>query len=242
MAAAERLRSGGARWVVVKGGHLAGSADDVVAGPDGTRVLRAERVGTRNDHGTGCSLSAAVAAQLARGATVPEALGAAKAFVRPGPGRRRAAGAWVQATAPSTTSDGRRGRRLDGPWRPRERRRPHAPREARSRPHCGPRRRAACRSAPPWWSSGWPCSFSGSSCPWAWSTSTRVAPVRTVAKPEHGSREPAARRPGRGHARPDRRRRPTALGRPERRLPPERVGPGLFARTTPPQPACTTSR
>ena len=81
VAAAERVRSGGAHWVVVKGGHLAGSADDVVAGPDGTRVLRAERVGTRNDHGTGCSLSAALAAQLARGAAVPEALEAAKAFV-----------------------------------------------------------------------------------------------------------------------------------------------------------------
>ena len=81
VAAAERLRSGGARWVVVKGGHLAGSADDVVAGPDGTHILAGERVDTPNDHGTGCSLSAAVAAQLARGATVPEALSAAKAFV-----------------------------------------------------------------------------------------------------------------------------------------------------------------
>jgi hydroxymethylpyrimidine/phosphomethylpyrimidine kinase len=81
VAAAERVRSGGARWVVVKGGHLTGSADDVVAGPDGTHILPGERVGTRNDHGTGCSLSAAVAAQLAGGASVPEALRAAKAFV-----------------------------------------------------------------------------------------------------------------------------------------------------------------
>jgi hydroxymethylpyrimidine kinase/phosphomethylpyrimidine kinase len=81
VAAAERIRSGGAGWVVVKGGHLAGSADDVVAGPDGTRILEGERVDTPNDHGTGCSLSAAMAAQLARGATVPDALDAAKAFV-----------------------------------------------------------------------------------------------------------------------------------------------------------------
>ncbi len=81
VAAAEEVRSGGARWVVVKGGHLARSADDVVAGPDGIRILAGERVDTQNDHGTGCSLSAAVAAQLARGATVPEALEAAKAFV-----------------------------------------------------------------------------------------------------------------------------------------------------------------
>jgi hydroxymethylpyrimidine kinase/phosphomethylpyrimidine kinase len=81
VAAAEQVRSGGARWVVVKGGHLAGSADDVVAGPDGTHILEGERVDTRNDHGTGCSLSSAVAAQLARGSAVTEALGAAKAFV-----------------------------------------------------------------------------------------------------------------------------------------------------------------
>jgi hydroxymethylpyrimidine/phosphomethylpyrimidine kinase len=81
VAAAEQVRSGGAQWVVVKGGHLASSADDVVAGPDGIRILAGERVDTPNDHGTGCSLSAAVAAQLARGASVPEALNAAKSFV-----------------------------------------------------------------------------------------------------------------------------------------------------------------
>ena len=71
VAAAEQVALGGARWVVVKGGHLAGSADDVVAGPGGIRILAGERVDTPNDHGTGCSLSAAVAAQLARGATCP---------------------------------------------------------------------------------------------------------------------------------------------------------------------------
>ncbi len=62
-------RSGrrGARYVVVKGGHLTDSADDVVAGPEGVVVLPGKRVHTGNDHGTGCSLSAAVAAHLARG-------------------------------------------------------------------------------------------------------------------------------------------------------------------------------
>ena len=81
VAVAERLRAGGARFVVVKGGHLAESAEDVVAGPDGVLVLPGERVVTRNDHGTGCSLSAAVAALLAHGLAVGDALGAAKAFV-----------------------------------------------------------------------------------------------------------------------------------------------------------------
>jgi hydroxymethylpyrimidine/phosphomethylpyrimidine kinase len=81
IAVAERIRSTGARYVVVKGGHLTDSADDLVAGPEGTVVLPGERVVTGNDHGTGCSLSAAVAASLAKGTTVPEAIAQAKAFV-----------------------------------------------------------------------------------------------------------------------------------------------------------------
>jgi hydroxymethylpyrimidine/phosphomethylpyrimidine kinase len=81
VAVAEHIRATGARYVVVKGGHLTDSADDVVAGPDGVLVLPGERVDTGNDHGTGCSLSAAIAAYLARGATVPEAITQAKAFV-----------------------------------------------------------------------------------------------------------------------------------------------------------------
>jgi hydroxymethylpyrimidine/phosphomethylpyrimidine kinase len=79
--AAEQIRASGARYVVVKGGHLADVAHDVVAGPDGITVLEGTRISTPNDHGTGCSLSAAIAARLALGAAVPEAIGAAKAFV-----------------------------------------------------------------------------------------------------------------------------------------------------------------
>jgi hydroxymethylpyrimidine/phosphomethylpyrimidine kinase len=81
VAVAERIRATGARYVVVKGGHLSDTADDVVAGPDGTTVLAGARVATGNDHGTGCSLSAAIAALLARGSTVPDAIEEAKAFV-----------------------------------------------------------------------------------------------------------------------------------------------------------------
>jgi hydroxymethylpyrimidine kinase/phosphomethylpyrimidine kinase len=81
VAVAERIRATGARYVVVKGGHLTESADDVVAGPDGVFVLPGARVATSNDHGTGCTLSAAVTAYLARGAAVPEAVEGAKAFV-----------------------------------------------------------------------------------------------------------------------------------------------------------------
>lgn len=87
--AAEQIRAGGTRYVVVKGGHLTDAAHDVVAGPEGITVLEAVRVKTGNDHGTGCSLSAAIAANLAMGAGVHEAVQAAKAFV----GRGLAGGA-----------------------------------------------------------------------------------------------------------------------------------------------------
>jgi hydroxymethylpyrimidine/phosphomethylpyrimidine kinase len=80
-AVAEEIRGSGARYVVVKGGHLTDSAEDVVVGPEGVLVLPGERVQTRNDHGTGCSLSAAIAANLARGADVLDAIAGAKAFV-----------------------------------------------------------------------------------------------------------------------------------------------------------------
>ena len=82
--AAELIRARGARYVVVKGGHLTDAAPDVVAGPEGVTVLEAVRVVTGNDHGTGCSLSAAIAAYLAQGDDVLTAVRAAKAFVARG--------------------------------------------------------------------------------------------------------------------------------------------------------------
>ena len=82
--AAEKIHAGGTRFVVVKGGHLTDAAHDVVAGPEGITVLEAVRVTTGNDHGTGCSLSAAIAANLAMGAGVLDAVREAKAFVARG--------------------------------------------------------------------------------------------------------------------------------------------------------------
>jgi hydroxymethylpyrimidine/phosphomethylpyrimidine kinase len=87
-AAADELRALGVGTVVVKGGHLGvatgrtdAPAPDVAVGDFGTVVLHAERVATKNDHGTGCSLSAAIAANLALGLPVRDALEAAKAYV-----------------------------------------------------------------------------------------------------------------------------------------------------------------
>jgi len=78
---ARRIHAMGPRYVVIKGGHLPGRADDLVY--DGRRfwTLEAERIATRHTHGTGCTFSAAVAAYLARGLEVEAALRAGKEFI-----------------------------------------------------------------------------------------------------------------------------------------------------------------
>jgi hydroxymethylpyrimidine/phosphomethylpyrimidine kinase len=89
---ARSIHDMGARWVLVKGGHLAGVESSSGSGPrpsvpdvlyDGATVtvLTADRVDTVNTHGTGCSLSAAIAARLADGADVVTAVTDAKQFV-----------------------------------------------------------------------------------------------------------------------------------------------------------------
>jgi hydroxymethylpyrimidine/phosphomethylpyrimidine kinase len=80
--AAERLvRDLGARAALVKGGHLDG--DEVVdVLYDGTvRVFRRPRIAGTSTHGTGCTLSAAIAAGLALGNSLPDAVATALAFV-----------------------------------------------------------------------------------------------------------------------------------------------------------------
>ncbi|MGH8989256.1 MAG: bifunctional hydroxymethylpyrimidine kinase/phosphomethylpyrimidine kinase [Acidimicrobiales bacterium] len=79
---AAQLRMLGPDFVVVKGGHLDdGTSADVVVGPGGPVVLRSTRVDTTNDHGTGCSLSAAITAELALGAPPALAIEHAKSYV-----------------------------------------------------------------------------------------------------------------------------------------------------------------
>lgn len=75
------LRGLGAEWVLLKGGHLAGDESvDFLAGPDGITELRAARVATRNTHGTGCTLSAAIAALVPR-LPMEESVRRAKAYL-----------------------------------------------------------------------------------------------------------------------------------------------------------------
>jgi len=80
--AAAQLAAVGARFVIVTGGAAPGDeAVDAMWTPAGARFLNAPRVPTRNTHGTGCTFSAAVAARLALGDAVPDALVAAKQYV-----------------------------------------------------------------------------------------------------------------------------------------------------------------
>jgi hydroxymethylpyrimidine/phosphomethylpyrimidine kinase len=80
-AAAAELAATGARWVVIKGGHLDGPAVDVVHHDGETIELRADRIATDNVHGTGCSFASATAAWLARQQSPLDALHHAKDFV-----------------------------------------------------------------------------------------------------------------------------------------------------------------
>jgi hydroxymethylpyrimidine/phosphomethylpyrimidine kinase len=82
-AAANEILALGARAVLVKGGHLEGDrADDLFVPSDGdAEWLEGERLDTIHTHGTGCTLSAAIAAFAARGETLREAVAHGKTFV-----------------------------------------------------------------------------------------------------------------------------------------------------------------
>jgi Hydroxymethylpyrimidine/phosphomethylpyrimidine kinase len=70
--------------VLIKGGHLEGgdSNDCLYLGKQGrTVILPGERIATRNNHGTGCTLSSAIAAFIARGAGIEDAVRLAKDYI-----------------------------------------------------------------------------------------------------------------------------------------------------------------
>lgn len=81
--AARSLRAMGARWALVKGGHLRSSAQSPDLLFDGTEFLEysSERIPTTHDHGAGDTLAAAMVSALAHGYSVPDAVGFAKQWV-----------------------------------------------------------------------------------------------------------------------------------------------------------------
>lgn len=104
-AQARALVAAGARTALVKGGHLQGELVDVLATADEVRLLHGIRVETRHTHGTGCTLSSAIAASAARfGDTVatgirPDSVAAAQGYLA----RAIAGGAsWRLSRTPET--------------------------------------------------------------------------------------------------------------------------------------------
>jgi hydroxymethylpyrimidine/phosphomethylpyrimidine kinase len=79
--AALRLRHMGARSVLIKGGHLAGAATDVLLDGEDWYEFPAPRIDTIHTHGTGCAFSAAITAELASGAAIPNAVARAKTYI-----------------------------------------------------------------------------------------------------------------------------------------------------------------
>jgi hydroxymethylpyrimidine/phosphomethylpyrimidine kinase len=79
--AAEAVLSYGPRWALIKGGHLPGDAVDLLSNGKQEHWFRSGRYDNVHTHGTGCTLAGAIAAYLARGARVPEAVGSAKAYL-----------------------------------------------------------------------------------------------------------------------------------------------------------------
>jgi len=81
--AAEQLRALGCAAALLKGGHLAGgTVYDVLATAAGSRVWESPRIDTRHTHGTGCTLASAIAAGMAQGLRVEEAVERAREYVR----------------------------------------------------------------------------------------------------------------------------------------------------------------
>jgi hydroxymethylpyrimidine/phosphomethylpyrimidine kinase len=79
---ARRLLRYGAKAVLIKGGHSSGPESvDLLVDANGDERLSVARVPTRNTHGTGCTLSSAIAAGLAKGQGLTEAVRSAKSYV-----------------------------------------------------------------------------------------------------------------------------------------------------------------
>ncbi len=79
--AARRIAALGVDAVLITGGHLAGDATDVLFWNGKYQYFSAKRIDTRHTHGTGCTYSAAITAELAKGHSVAEAVDVAKRFI-----------------------------------------------------------------------------------------------------------------------------------------------------------------
>ena len=79
--AAQALVGMGARAVVVKGGHLKGPPTDILYDGEEFRAYTSRRIETTSTHGTGCTFASAIAANLAKGLPLRQAVSLAKSYV-----------------------------------------------------------------------------------------------------------------------------------------------------------------
>ncbi|WP_053363063.1 bifunctional hydroxymethylpyrimidine kinase/phosphomethylpyrimidine kinase [Bacillus sp. FJAT-27251] len=82
--AARRLHGMGVKYVLIKGGHEEDrhQAIDLLFDGNAFSTLQSRRIATKNTHGTGCTFSAAITAELAKGASIHEAAATAKTFIQ----------------------------------------------------------------------------------------------------------------------------------------------------------------
>ncbi len=79
--AGEKILQLGPTYVLMKGGHLEGDAVDVLIGRDTFKIYKEERLDKKNTHGTGCTLSSAIASHLALGYNVEKAVELSKYYI-----------------------------------------------------------------------------------------------------------------------------------------------------------------
>lgn len=79
--AAVEIHKMGAKYVLVKGGHLEGEAVDILFDGKSIKTYNSPRIHTTNTHGTGCTLSSAIASNLAKGHSITEAIELAKNYI-----------------------------------------------------------------------------------------------------------------------------------------------------------------
>ena len=82
VSAGKELLKTGAKNVLVKGGHLENENCDVLISGDGSvKLYRGQKINNPNNHGTGCTLSSAIACSLAKGSDIKKAVGDGKAYI-----------------------------------------------------------------------------------------------------------------------------------------------------------------
>ncbi|MBR1738770.1 MAG: bifunctional hydroxymethylpyrimidine kinase/phosphomethylpyrimidine kinase [Ruminococcus sp.] len=67
--------------VLIKGGHSISDANDCLCSKEGVRWFKGKRIDNPNTHGTGCTLSSAIASNLAKGRSIPDSVERAKAYI-----------------------------------------------------------------------------------------------------------------------------------------------------------------